>query len=646
MFENIIKLVRKEKVTLFIGSGFSLEANAPSVSQLKSLILNEIDDERIKEEHREDELTDLSDFFVEEICTGSRNQLISLMQEAFKFTPTCLDDHKMLAKIPHFRKIFTTNYDTLLEDSYSSKDVCVVRNDVDCTYLDDKKTSIFKIHGDFTCPDSVIITKSDYNKFHKNIPYQTMWDIVKSEFVQKHILFIGYSLQDDNIIKLIKTISKSVGRSQKNMFLIAPNIQEGKQNQLRKMGVKYLDAFAKDFFVELNKSLLENISDDFRHKWISPDIYAKYLFNYNCSPEVSIRPTEDNKISRLNSLDGQLLNHKINFDVTPSLGEKIMHPDFEKDGVYLDNSPVPCIVLEGDDFQKSVYSVNDVALEKDFKKIIIRPAEGETSLRIRIPNKDFLELIDGKSYKINEHKYLLYFDCHIYNFSILISRNEDNTATVNLSFDFRKQYKDNNLALKWIDIPIAFFSNEEVYIDEFSEKPLNLYNTTDFKAANIEPFEKYKQYYSCLKEIEIKSGVKFKYYNEYNEQRYLDALRVLYFLKHQYMAFRCKSDGITSLLSNMSVKDIRNKFSEKDHITLVTSTEATGNIQISDKEYHIPFKNEIYNDCRIGKIVPNASGQLEVKFNTQQDKYFVLYSKKSTEEEFPNMKSIEELFKS
>ena len=139
MFKRIIKLVREGKISLFIGSGFSIEASTPSVSDLKNLILADIDDENVKEQHKDDDLAELSEFFVEEVCTGSRNQLISLMQEAFKFTPTCLDDHNMLAKIPHFRKIFTTNYDTLLEDSYSPQDVCVVRNDVDCTYLDDKK---------------------------------------------------------------------------------------------------------------------------------------------------------------------------------------------------------------------------------------------------------------------------------------------------------------------------------------------------------------------------------------------------------------------------------------------------------------------------------------------------------------------------
>ena len=118
MFERLIKLVRQTKVSLFIGAGFSIEANAPSVSKLKELVLAEFENDKQRKEHENDSLAELTEFFVEEICSSSRNELITIMKKAFKFTPTCMDDHKMLAAIPHFNKIFTTNYDTLLEDSY------------------------------------------------------------------------------------------------------------------------------------------------------------------------------------------------------------------------------------------------------------------------------------------------------------------------------------------------------------------------------------------------------------------------------------------------------------------------------------------------------------------------------------------------
>ena len=48
MFERLIKLVRQEKVSLFIGAGFSIEANAPSVRQLKELILSEFDNDTVE----------------------------------------------------------------------------------------------------------------------------------------------------------------------------------------------------------------------------------------------------------------------------------------------------------------------------------------------------------------------------------------------------------------------------------------------------------------------------------------------------------------------------------------------------------------------------------------------------------------------
>ena len=79
-FERLIKLVRKCKVSLFIGAGFSIEAKAPSVDELKTTILSEFDNQELRNQHKGDSLQDLTNFFVEEVCNGSRNQLIELMK--------------------------------------------------------------------------------------------------------------------------------------------------------------------------------------------------------------------------------------------------------------------------------------------------------------------------------------------------------------------------------------------------------------------------------------------------------------------------------------------------------------------------------------------------------------------------------------
>lgn len=82
MFKRLISLVRQEKVTPFIGAGFSYEACAPSVRVLRQAILDEIQDESNKKLHEEDNLDALTEFFVEEECLGSRNQMVSILQKA------------------------------------------------------------------------------------------------------------------------------------------------------------------------------------------------------------------------------------------------------------------------------------------------------------------------------------------------------------------------------------------------------------------------------------------------------------------------------------------------------------------------------------------------------------------------------------
>ena len=338
MFKRLIKLIRQEKVSLFIGAGFSIEANAPSVQKLKETILANIDDLDAKQQHNDDNLADLSEFYVEEICNGSRNELVSLLKELFSFNPASMKDHEMLAKIPHFHNIFTTNYDTLLEDSYPAEDINVIRKDKDCAYIEERKNiNIFKIHGDFQDADSLVITSSDYHDLlngKKRNPQ--LWNVVKNEFLKKHILFIGYSLEDDNIIEIIKNISKAVNKNQKDMFLISPKISGQRERMLNKMKVQYCKAYyATEFLEELIKNLCDNISDDFKHKKVSAATYTKFCNTHDFTPIITTPAKGENTIEDIKALPGRTLNSKITF----SVGEQYKHffedIDFERNSIYI-----------------------------------------------------------------------------------------------------------------------------------------------------------------------------------------------------------------------------------------------------------------------------------------------------------------------
>lgn len=108
--------------------------------------------------------------------------------------------------------IITTNYDNLLESvfnfrTYSSQEELLLHNKYDLG-------EIYKIHGTVKCPESIMITESDYKLIeekHKYISAKLL-----TIFVEHPIFFIGYSLNDEDIRNILHDILISLGRKSLN----------------------------------------------------------------------------------------------------------------------------------------------------------------------------------------------------------------------------------------------------------------------------------------------------------------------------------------------------------------------------------------------------------------------------------------------
>ena len=162
--ERLIRYIRKEDVALFVGSGFSIKAGAPNVWQIIEAILKE-GGQAITDSLTESDCGQLrvvSEAYVKECC--GRNELIMLLKRLFDFMPQDCSDQLTLTKIPHIKQIFTTNYDTLIEDAYPKSKRSVVTSNEGCAYTDEGLATIYKVHGDITTlydSSSIIITDSD-----------------------------------------------------------------------------------------------------------------------------------------------------------------------------------------------------------------------------------------------------------------------------------------------------------------------------------------------------------------------------------------------------------------------------------------------------------------------------------------------------
>jgi hypothetical protein len=105
--------------------------------------------------------------------------------------------------------IITTNWDTFLEQLFPDYRKYVGQNEL-LFSTPQEIGEIYKIHGCATRPESLILTSDDYALFNEKNPYLAAKLI--TVFVEHPVVFVGYSISDENVASLLRSISLCVGR--------------------------------------------------------------------------------------------------------------------------------------------------------------------------------------------------------------------------------------------------------------------------------------------------------------------------------------------------------------------------------------------------------------------------------------------------
>ncbi|MBU1170272.1 MAG: SIR2 family protein [Proteobacteria bacterium] len=100
--------------------------------------------------------------------------------------------------------VITTNYDTLLEDIFPNFKTYVGQDELLFSSTQ-SIAEIYKIHGCCNNPKTIIITDHDYNNFNCKNAYLT--SKLLTIFIEHPIIFLGYSLSDENIEEILKSLA-------------------------------------------------------------------------------------------------------------------------------------------------------------------------------------------------------------------------------------------------------------------------------------------------------------------------------------------------------------------------------------------------------------------------------------------------------
>lgn len=151
--------------------------------------------------------------------------------------------------------IITTNYDTLIEEVFAFN--TLIGNEI---LLSNPYGSVYKIHGCCNVPEKIIISTNDYVNFEEK--YHLIRAQLLSLFIHNPIIFLGYSVSDENIKKILKTIftyvqpNSELAAKIRNNFLLVEYEKDSKNLEITEHDID-MDGFAT---IRINKLKTDNYS--------------------------------------------------------------------------------------------------------------------------------------------------------------------------------------------------------------------------------------------------------------------------------------------------------------------------------------------------------------------------------------------------
>ena len=226
VLEMIADAVRTQKCILFLGAGVHAPPDDGSPfeypTELRPPVGSELSQELARSCALADQFPNEDPENLQRVALfyeigRSRHRLVEAVSNAVQVGKQPSPMLRALAELD-FPLVITTNYDQLFENALAAAGkqprVAVYTPNLEATtdYRDPTSQSpiVFKIHGDISRPETIVVTDEDYIQFVLRMsnkdPYDPVPLTLKFYLTGSTTLFVGYSLLDYNLRLLFKTL--------------------------------------------------------------------------------------------------------------------------------------------------------------------------------------------------------------------------------------------------------------------------------------------------------------------------------------------------------------------------------------------------------------------------------------------------------
>ncbi|WP_321329627.1 SIR2 family protein [uncultured Ilyobacter sp.] len=254
---NFINRLRDgENIVLWIGDILGKLMGYPSKKDLAKLIYEDLDKYSKLDVADTSSLAEVCQVYLDSV-TGSKLKLLNKLRNSYSNSKATSDLLYLFPKSPFVSAVVTTNFDTLIENSYGSDILKVdIQNDSE---IKENLPRLYKINGDFEHLDKMLVTKQDFRKLKSLSLYDPLFENLKRELKDKLLLFIGYDLEDPDTREILSFVYNKLGDSRPNAYFVTSSsiINTETINWLNSNEIKLLKQNEIEFLNELKKYLIE-----------------------------------------------------------------------------------------------------------------------------------------------------------------------------------------------------------------------------------------------------------------------------------------------------------------------------------------------------------------------------------------------------
>lgn len=158
--------------------------------------------------------------------------------------------HRELATFFPIDTIITTNWDTYFEDECGATPFV---EDRDIALWEVAGRKVLKIHGTIANFGSVVATRSDYKKSARRLRTGAVGKLLASLLATRSVVFIGYSLRDEDFLKIFNATRKLLSDFHRQAYFVSPTISDSERQRLKSMGLHLIETDGQFFIAQLKE---------------------------------------------------------------------------------------------------------------------------------------------------------------------------------------------------------------------------------------------------------------------------------------------------------------------------------------------------------------------------------------------------------